>query len=750
MIPALPLLRSRLSLPMLFCAAIACGSASGAPLRQTAGLPAGGGLDAQRVVSARYPSGSAPTTLMLAPGAPIAPIAPVVPTPPAAPPGGGITDVTFDTTGVGKSQDQVPVTFGQVFAAGALRRDDTLVGKFADGSCIPLQVDVKATHADGSVRHAIISAVLPKVQPEQVRAMALAKGGTDPGAGAASPSALLGSGFRATVTITLDGKRYTASADKLLAQHGNATWLAGPIATEWLLSAPLTTAQGEVHPHLSARFAIRWYGTAHRARVDVTVENDWAYEPEPQNFTYDASITVGGRQVYAARSLTHLHHARWRKVFWWGQEPELHVRHNTRYLIATRALPNYDQSLTIAESTLASLQARWDKAKTEPMGIGLAVPYMPTTGGREDIGLLPSWAADYLLSMDKRAKEVTLGTADLAGSWSAHYRDQSTGRPISLIDHPYMTVLGALSDTFDPIAHKHQAFPACARPGACASPYLHDSSHQPAFAYLPYLVTGDYYYLEELQFWAMWNVFASNPGYREHNKGLLKSDQIRGQAWSLRTLGEAAYITPDDDPLKSHFTRILASNLDWYNRTYSNNPAANALGVLVNGYALGYKDKTGLAPWQDDFFTAAVGHVAELGFTQAEPLLAWKARFPVERMVGKDSCWVLGSIYAMVVRDSATSPIYRSIGQAYKASSDGAVAGADCASPEMARALKLQVGEMVGYSASPAGFPSNMQPALAYAAGVSGKAGKDAWARFMARSVKPDYSKAPQFAIVPR
>jgi hypothetical protein len=43
-----------------------------------------------------------------------------------------------------------------------------------------------------------------------------------------------------------------------------------------------------------------------------------------------------------------------------------------------------------------------------------------------------------------------------------------------------------------------------------------------------------------------------------------------------------------------------------------------------------------------------------------------------------------------------------------------------------------------------------MQPALAYAASVGGEAGRKAWARFMARSVKPDYGEGPQFAIVPR
>jgi hypothetical protein len=48
------------------------------------------------------------------------------------------------------------------------------------------------------------------------------------------------------------------------------------------------------------------------------------------------------------------------------------------------------------------------------------------------------------------------------------------------------------------------------------------------------------------------------------------------------------------------------------------------------------------------------------------------------------------------------------------------------------------------------GYPSNLQPALAYAADVLGDAGKKAWAQFMARSVKPNYGTGPQFAIVPR
>jgi len=218
----------------------------------------------------------------------------------------------------------------------------------------------------------------------------------------------------------------------------------------------------------------------------------------------------------------------------------------------------------------------------------------------------------------------------------------------------------------------------------------------------------------------------------------------------MRTLAEAAYITPDSDRLKPHFNQILNSNLDWYNTTYTNNAAANKLGALVNGYAVVYNSGTGLAPWQDDFFTSAIGHAADLGYAKAQALLAWKARFPVGRMTASGACWIDGAIYALTVRDSSASPYYTTMGQAYQKSHTTAFNALACASAEMAAALRLKVGEMTGYSSSEAGYPSNMQPALAYSSDALGAAGKAAWTVFMGRSVKPNYGLSPQFAVVPR
>ena len=666
-----------------------------------------------------------------------------------------VTDVRFESTAA-TVQTKVPVTFGQVFAPGHLSATGSLVGRFDDGTMLPLQIDIKALHADGSVRHAIISAVLPSLGANATRTMSLLRTSAT-AASAGNVAALLNAGFNASFNATIAGVRYTASADELIRTAAPTAWLNGSTANEWHISAPLKDSAGNTHPHLTARFAVRWYDAIKQARVDVIIENNWAYEAAPQNLIYDAEVLVGGNAAYTKPAMEHYHHARWRKVFWWnGATPEVNVKHNTAYLIASRAVPNYDRSLQIPESVLQSLASRWTGSKIEPMGTGLAATYMPQTGGRDDIGLLPQWATVHLLSMDRRARDVTLGTAELAGSFSAHYRDKKTGQPVSLIDYPYMTLVGRPGDAVNPATKLSEAFPACATSTACKSPYTFDVSHQPAFAYLPYMLTGDHYFLEELQFWGMYNVFNANPGsgYRENIKGLLKPEQVRGQAWALRTLAEAAYITPDGDRLKEHFNRILDSNLDWYNANYSNNAQANKLGIIVNGYALGYENGRGIAPWMDDFFTAAVGHAHDLGFAKATTLLKYKAKFPIQRMVGDGACYIRGAMYSMLVRDSASSPFYTTIGQAFKASNTfelgAGFSNLACGSAAMASALKLKVGEMTGYAAAYAGYPANMQPALAYAADVGGTDGARAWQVFMSRSVKPDYRPGPQFAIVPR
>jgi hypothetical protein len=749
----------------------ACGGSADPQADQAAAGQQASAGSQQALADVRNGTGTAGSGL---PGSPNTPVASAA----------GVTSVAVQST-ASTVQWSVPVSFGQVFAKGDLKSGERLVAQVGTER-LPLQLDVKARHADGSVRHAVLSAVLPQLAAGANQTLALVKV-TDMPPPAPLPTArqLLGQGFSTGVEINLGGRVYRASADELLGQGRATPWLQGPMVQEWLVNAPLVDGSGVAHPHLSARFAVRWYPQTKRARVDVVLENDWAYEPAPQNFQYDVAMTVGGARVYAKQALNHFAHARWRKTFWWGDEPKLNLAHDAAYMIRSGALPSYDTGVKPAAAALTALANSWAAAKTEPMGPGLVVTYMPSTGGRPDIAPLPQWAAMYLLSMDPRAKAVTLGVGDLAGSWPIHYRDKNTGRPVSLADYPYMTLLGRPGDTVNPKTRKSEAFPACTDCATAPYNYSPDSAHQPSLAYLPYVVTGDAYYLEELQFWANYNMLQANPGYRDQEKGLLKSDQIRGQAWSLRTLGQAAYITPDADPMKAYFTDRVQYNLAWYHANYVE-AKPNALGILDgrNGFsAMGYTTPsgplTGVGPWQDDFFTWSVSHLATgLGYASALPMAQWKATFPVGRMTAKGYCWIDAATYSLSVRPSANAAMFTTLEQAYQATLRGTDAtgaaiplvnstGAryldqPCGSAAQAAWRTQQdkdlhvsrnpwvAGEMTGYATSQAGYPSNMQPALAAAVDAGAPNAQLAWDIFMRRSVKPDYTQAPQWAIVPQ
>ncbi len=619
-----------------------------------------------------------------------------------------------------------PATLGYVFAPGEIKAGQSVTALTAAGATVPMQVDAKATHADGSLRHAVLtlSASLAAGASEKIT---LASGTPGVVGLPIRASDLLATAYDATVLLNLGGVTYTASARTALQAAVNAgsptAWLSGPMVSEWLVPAACV-GPGGPHPHLAVRFAIRAYAGLQSVRTDITVENDWAYEPNPRGFTYDVSIQSGGQTLYSKSALAHSHHARWRKIFWWGGQPTLDALLDVNYLRSTGAVPNYDPSIHVSASALAGMAATF-----EPMSSGNLTVYMPETGAHDDIGPLPRFSALYLLSGDAGALQNVLANGMAGGSYPVHYRDKTKGLPVSLDDYPYMTLLGNSGDTRNPATGKLEEFPAVTNGLDTLIP---DDAHQPSIAYLPYLITGDYFFLEELQFWANWNVILANPYYRDFEKGLLKWSQVRGQAWSLRTLGHAAYITPDTHPMKAYFVGKVKNNLDWYTR-HIDSAMVNKLGWLDAGGAVAYSPN-GIAPWQDDFFTWATGHLVALGFSDAKHLAEWKSKFVVGRLTDPGYCWLDAPAYNLQIGPADKSSYYATFTNLYQANFPGAA----CAGTVM-----------TGYPEVATGFGANMQPALAAAVDAGIPKANAAWVQYQARNPKQDYTASPQFAVVP-
>jgi hypothetical protein len=79
--------------------------------------------------------------------------------------------------------------------------------------------------------------------------------------------------------------------------------------------------------------------------------------------------------------------------------------------------------------------------------------------------------------------------------------------------------------------------------------------------YFAYLVSGWNYFLEENQLLATADFLKTSNTTRQLGKGIFEtsvgSSTTRGAAWSIRTLAQAATITPDGDALRSEFVNSL-------------------------------------------------------------------------------------------------------------------------------------------------------------------------------------------------
>jgi len=426
-------------------------------------------------------------------------------------------------------------------------------------------------------------------------------------------------------------------------------WLNGPVAVEHDVAIPLvSTKTGKAHPLLAIRAHLRRYLTVPAARADLVFENDWAYAPNPGNITYDVVIRRNGETVFSKDNIVHTHHARWHAVIWSEGAREGVVRYDIPYFVDSGLVPHYDTSIRISPLALAEDARQLEKADRGPMGTGSVTPYMPMTGMRSDLGPLPEWTAQYLLSMDSRARALMFTNADAGASMPIHYRDQATDLPVSLDRHPGLTMAFGTPTPAD-------AFPAVQ---IRTNPWTLDVAHHPSLAYVPYLVTGDLFYLEEVMSWSNWVMGSVDPGLRGMNKGLLWGNQMRGTAWAIRTLGEAAIIVPDAHPMKQYFNAKLQNNLGYYISHFVQSKQGNVspLGILEN------VDQNGLlGPWQYDFLFISVADLARAGIPHAEELLRWMARFVVGRWShaaqAEGYCYRMAPAYYVKFRDASGHPL---------------------------------------------------------------------------------------------
>ena len=551
---------------------------------------------------------------------------------------GAITCIEVTSTSA-QTQASVPITWGQPFKAGDWQPAEHSLSAKVDGAAIPLQTDEISSHRDGSARFAVLSAQLNDLPPGQRRTIQLYAANKLPPFRPTNTPAVPDWNLEIEATVYDAQQRVISTLtarpqEQLKTQITRALptetpRLYGPVATEYTLVTPFkNNATGQPHPHLSARLHIRLYDGGQRIRTDVVLENTRTWTPNPANITYALSIKRNGAVLYEQPAFTHYHHARWHKVVWSGSNigssdhiaPAYQLHHDMPYLMASRATWNYDLSLEIPEKILAKAFTQLeDKRKKQedlgPMGNAFLMPAFGTTGARADIGPLPEWTVYYLLTQDERSKEIMLANADAAGSVPIHYRDEETDQPLDVETRPSVSVLFGTSQPLLPEVTDTTIW----------SP---DTAHQASFAYIPYVMTGDAFYLDEVIFWTAWNIASVNPKYRDYGTGLIRSNQVRAQAWALRSLGEAVMALPDAHPLKKYFQARLNANLN----DFANHASESPLGIIHH-----HGDINRIHPWQNDYVSIVLSLLAENNQPKAFEVLQRLSQFTVGRFLNESN-----------------------------------------------------------------------------------------------------------------
>ena len=295
-----------------------------------------------------------------------------------------------------------------------------------------------------------------------------------------------------------------------------------------------------------------------------------------------------------------------------------------------------------------------------------------------DIGHMPLWMNRAVYSGDWRMREVMLGQADLAGAFPLQLREgdpakkadraqtvPALGMPVSVYARPTSWLLDPrdTASAADKIVVRSPKSPAGHIDLFGYGGFIPDYAHQPDPFFVPYLLTGDPFYLDGLQLWAGYNSFMDNPGYRFGPYAVIYDGQNRSNAWVLRTRLHAALASPDADPMQAIFNAMIDDALaKWEGERgirgtkHENTPlwklSAQNIGKPNDGFrglgphplgwfVLGFGPGSGAwdptthsdvydttlaystnSPWQQNFLIIELGRAVELGYA-ADKLFAY-------------------------------------------------------------------------------------------------------------------------------
>lgn len=511
--------------------------------------------------------------------------------------------VITDTTG--STQTSRPFSISRVFAEHEIA---AYAQPRLNGTPISVwQCDRKNTWAsDGSLKHAMISFVAT-VPANGAITIDFVNNASSSSAGSALNQAGMlafnGGAWGADIEVTgsvpctanqLSGNTCAANARTMLTAGNWRYWLQGPVVTQVIVedrSTALTWDMGwdTYHP-LHPIFVLTFYAGYAGVKIEYILENAWTTKRENQ--TYDLAVKrVSDLSVtaYSLASVPHIANTRWHRTFWDGSTPgSVKTDFGFAYLMASNAVAPYDSTLVIGKGAMAAELAEHALSPNHDIfnayirgGAPFCEQYRRDTGGtggRPELGYTTRWWTRYLYTADPALLQAAMENSECSGYYPNHFRESyaggsplycgatctggnatvpAFGRFVSLDAHSTQWTGNPEYAASPVVAADRMVKVGTVTNGGWTGTGIVDYSHRGDFDYMPYLFTGEWYWLEELYNSASWGFawaspngdVAGSPG-RNGGWGLLSTTavQLRGVAWNMRDAGQAVFIGPDGDP----------------------------------------------------------------------------------------------------------------------------------------------------------------------------------------------------------
>ena len=510
----------------------------------------------------------------------------------------------------------VPVTLSRVGCPGDFTEGIT---PLVDGRALPAQVDVLARNADDSIRHALVSFVLPPAADARGDgSLELAYANAAPAEPPPFEWALPERDRELLLELTDEEGRVWTSRVPLdqgppgAPIPGARTLIEGPVLREHEVHAIPTGPGGEPHPGLDVFWRLREFTGEASMRVAVIVETSrlGAGGPRARLGFEGLRLTCGGDELATRGPYEQLDRTRFRLLAWTdGALERIHRRPNLDYLVRGRFFPPYEAGGQGFDAAAAEARYAGSQQRFGHLMPGVIHPHMPGTGDRPDIGPYPGWLLAYLHTGSPR---LYLAQLHADGNGGGAF-------PIHLRRAPEVPGVDHRADRKRVEARLKLRLPHRRETAAGTEP---DRAHAPSLGYLAYILTGDRYYAEELSFWASYQL-AQWPWV-----GIDPDAPERTQAWGLRHVVDAAFLLPDEHPLKEYF----AGEVDAY-AARLDAIAAEREGLhwlrdrfKVSGRAHWVNCKR-TSPWQYAWIVWSLGNAVDKGFESARGPRDWAAEY---------------------------------------------------------------------------------------------------------------------------